>query len=248
MFSPFQIEGKDRKSQIIVLCDHASNFIPDDVNNGCLGLSKTDMERHIAFDIGAAGVSRRLGEILDATVLLSNFSRLVIDPNRGEDDPTLLMRLYDGTLIPANRHADEAEKQRRLDLCHRPYHRAARELYAARKNPIMIAVHSFTPQLRGRPPRPWEIGILFAEDQRLSTPLLMSLMQNSDLCIGENQPYSGKLDGDTMDQHAVANGHLHALIEVRNDLIETPEGQNKWAEILAPHLKHAITDALEKDG
>ncbi|GHA56298.1 N-formylglutamate amidohydrolase [Amylibacter ulvae] len=208
-----------------------------------MGLSANDMNRHIAYDVGAAGVSEHLGVLLDAPVIASNFSRLVIDPNRGEDDPTLLMRLYDGSIIPANRHADDAEKLRRLDLCYRPYDRAITQMVAKYKNPILIAVHSFTPQLNGRPKRPWEIGVLFADDKRLSTPFIASLQGDIELTVGINEPYSGKYDGDTMDRHAMQAGHLHALIEVRNDLIETESGQKEWAERLAPHLTAAIEQA-----
>ena len=122
-------------SRWLITCDHATNFIPPFVNGGDLGLPAEDMARHIAFDPGAYGVARQLGEALGAPVVASNFSRLVIDPNRGEDDPTLLMKLYDGTIIPANRHADEAELEMRLNRCHRPYHDTVAELgRAARRH------------------------------------------------------------------------------------------------------------------
>ena len=106
----FEIIGAERNGRWLVTCDHATNRVPDWVNGGCLGLDPADMQRHIAYDVGAAGVTRHLAQALDSPAILSNFSRLVIDPNRGEDDPTPLMKLYDGTIIPANRHADEAER------------------------------------------------------------------------------------------------------------------------------------------
>jgi predicted N-formylglutamate amidohydrolase len=120
--APYHVEGADRTSRWVITCDHASNRVPPDVGGGDLGLPPADMERHIAYDVGAAGVARALAEALDAPVILSDFSRLVIDPNRGEDDPTLLMKVYDGSIIPANRHADAAEVERRLARYHRPYH------------------------------------------------------------------------------------------------------------------------------
>ena len=135
-------------------------------------MPKADMERHIAYDIGAAGVSTALADALNAPAILSNFSRMVIDPNRGLDDPTLLMKLYDGSVIPANRDADIIEKARRVDAFYTPYHDALAGLAARQDNTIIIAMHSFTPQLNGRPPRPWHIGILHALDDRLSDPLL----------------------------------------------------------------------------
>ena len=241
--SPFFVEGIDRSANIIITCDHASNRVPPCVNNGCLGLPADDMARHIAYDIGAKGMSLALGALLDAPVIGSNFSRLVIDPNRGADDPTVLMRLYDGTLIPANRHADAAEKQRRLDAFHTPYDQALGALIATKDAPVLIAIHSFTPQLRGRDLRPWQVGILFADDTRISDPLISSLRGNLDWTVGVNQPYKGSLAGDTMDRHAIKPGLKHGLIEVRNDLIETPEAQQNWATHLAPHITHAITAA-----
>ena len=153
-YRAYEILGEDRDSRFLVTCDHASNLVPPDLG-GTLGLPDADMARHIAYDVGAAGVARALGEALGASVIESRFSRLVIDPNRGEDDPTLLMKLYDGTVIPANRHADAAEKARRLAAYYRPYHAALARLAARREDTVIISVHSFTPQLRGRPARPW---------------------------------------------------------------------------------------------
>ncbi|MBR9844529.1 MAG: N-formylglutamate amidohydrolase, partial [Rhodobacteraceae bacterium] len=164
-YQPFHIHGADRKSRFLITVDHASNHVPHEINGGDLGLAPADMDRHIAYDIGALGTSLHLGDLLDAPVIASNFSRLVIDPNRGEDDPTLVMHLYDGTIIPANRHIDEAEIERRKAAYYRPYHTALADLAAARENPIIIAMHSFSPKLNGRAPRPWEIGILHAPQE-----------------------------------------------------------------------------------
>jgi len=237
----FFIEGKERPRNLIILCDHASNRVPADINGGDLGLCAADMGRHIAYDIGAKGLSLALGRALDAPVVGSNFSRLVIDPNRGADGPTVLMRLYDGTLIPANRHADHAEKQRRLAHHYRPYDAAIAELVAAKPAPALISIHSFTRQLRGRAKRPWHVGVLFADDDRLSAPLINSLQQ-SDWNIGINQPYKGSLAGDTMERHAIANGLHHTLIEIRNDLIETEADQTTWAHNLVPHIETAMSE------
>lgn len=237
----FEIDGAKRPSRIVVLCDHATNRVPDEVG-GTLGLPDADMARHIAFDIGALGVSKHLAELLDGPCVSSDFSRLVIDPNRGEDDPTLVMRLYDGSIIPANRSVDAAEIARRVELFHRPYHTATAGLIAARETPVLISMHSFTPQLKGRPARPWEVGVLYAGDRRIADPLLARL-RDTGMTVGDNEPYSGHLPGDTMDQHALAHGHAHVLIEIRNDLIEDLYGQKQWAETLAPILTAAIEDA-----
>ncbi len=243
-YHPYHIFGEDRPARWLITCDHASNFVPDFINGGDLGLPSEDMERHIAYDVGAAGVSLALGELLDAPVILSNFSRLVIDPNRGEDDPTLLMKIYDGSIIPANRLAGPEELEKRLTRCYRPYHEALARLAARRDDTIYVAVHSFTPRLNGHGIRPWHIGILHADDTRLAAPLLARLREEPDLCVGENEPYGGHLPGDSVDRHALQKGRPNALIELRNDLIRTEEQQKEWAERLAPIL----TEVLESTG
>ena len=238
-YHPFHIEGADRRGRWLVTCDHAANTVPDAIAGGSLGLSHADMQRHIAYDVGAAGVTSALAARLDSPALFSNFSRLVIDPNRGEDDPTLLMKLYDGTIIPANRHANAAELARRMDLCYRPYHKA-QETLAARPGTVLLSVHSFTPRLRGRDLRPWEIGILYAQDARLAHPLIDALRAQGDLTVGDNEPYSGHLPGDSVDRHALRQGRPNVLIELRNDLIDTTARQQAWADRLAPILETVL--------
>ena len=235
----YEIDGEDRSGRWLITCDHASNHVPDWVNGGDLGLPAVDMARHIAFDPGAAGVTRRLAEKLGSPAILSKFSRLVIDPNRGEDDPTLLMKLYDGTIIPANRHATVDERLNRL---HRPYHAAYRQLAARRDDTVICAIHSFTPQLRGRAPRPWEVGVLSADDRRLADPFLAACSAEG-WCVGDNEPYTGHLPGDAVDQHALQHGRPNVLIELRNDLIADAAGQTLWADRLAPILGKVLADS-----
>ena len=239
----YEIIGENRASRWLITCDHASNHVPEDMNGGDLGLSAADMRRHIAHDIGAASVTRHLAEHLNATAILSRFSRLVIDLNRGEDDPTLLMRFYDGTIIPGNRHANEVELTRRLNAYYRPYHAAYTRLAARRDDTVIVAVHSFTPRLNGRAPRPWHISLLFADDQRLSQPLLHRLRQEPDLCVGTNEPYAGYLPGDTIDRHALQHGRPNVLLEFRHDLIADQTGQRAWAACLAPMLTDAMNSS-----
>jgi len=243
--SAVEIIGEGRKSRWLVTCDHASNRVPPAVCGGNLGVPPEDMARHIAWDVGAAGVTRELAQRLDAPAVLSTVSRLVIDPNRGEHDPTLVMKLYDGTIIPGNRHADAAEVERRLALYHRPYHAAVARLAARRTDTVICAIHSFTPGLRGRPPRPWQVGVLYSHlDDRLARPLIARLRAEPDLCVGDNQPYSGHLPGDAIDLHALRHGRPNVLIEVRNDLITDAQDQAAWAARLAP----VLTDVLAKSG
>ena len=241
-YQPYHIFGEDRGSRWLVTCDHATNRVPPDLN-GCLGIAPEDMARHIAYDVGAAGLSHRLAEQLDAPFIMSDFSRLVIDPNRSEDDPTLIMRLYDGTIVPGNRHVDGTETDRRLNAYYRPYHTALAKLAARRTDTIVLAIHSFTRQLKGRDPRPWHVGVLFAEDTRLSDPVVARLERETDIIVGENEPYGGHLDGDSIDRHASKLGRPNVLIELRNDLIEAEHDQIAWADRLAPILEAAARDA-----
>ncbi len=240
----FETLNESARSNVLILCDHASNRVPADINGGSLGISAEDMNRHIAYDIGARETALHLAKALKAPMLASRFSRLVIDPNRGEDDPTILMKIYDHTIIEGNRHADASEKQRRIEAYHRPYHAAIDAalgaITARGEVPVLISIHSYTPQLKGRPMRPWHIGILWDDDPRIPVPLLQKLAENPGIMLGNNEPYSGELRGDTMYFHASQNGYPHVLIELRHDLIDTPEGQKKWAAILATPLNEII--------
>jgi predicted N-formylglutamate amidohydrolase len=242
----FVVEGEDRPGRWLVTCDHASNRVPDWVNGGDLGIAGADMARHIAWDVGAAGLARALAERLDSPAILSDFSRLVIDPNRGEDDPTLVMRLYDGTIIPANRHLTESDIDERLTRLYRPYHAAYACLADRRPDTVILAIHSFTPCLKGRAPRPWHVGVLHSHlDSRLSLPLIARLRAEPDLCIGDNEPYSGHLPGDAIDRHALRTGRHNTLVELRNDLIATAEAQALWADRLASILQQVLGELTD---
>lgn len=242
-YQAFDTVNAQGDPRLLIVCDHASNERPSGYDT--LGLPEAEFERHIAYDIGVAGLTRALSETLDCPAVLSRFSRLVIDPNRGEDDPTLVMKLSDGAIIPGNRSVGAAEIERRIALCHRPYHSAIdtaikRSEAETGRGPNMISIHSFTRQLQGRPPRPWHVGVLYDWDTQTANTLLQSFRAEPDLCVGDNEPYTGKLEGDCMWRHATQRNLLHALLEVRNDLIETPESQKEWADRLAPHIKAAF--------
>jgi len=251
---PYLVNGAARGGAWLVTCDHATNRVPSCLG-GSLGISPDDMARHIAFDIGAQGLSRALADELDSPQIETDFSRLVIDPNRGEDDPTLVRKLYDGTIIPANRTVDEAEVERRLAAFHRPYHDAYEALAVDK---AICAIHSFTPQLRGRARRPWQIGILSSTDRRFVDPFIAAL-RSSDalqqaardigepLCIGDNEPYVGNLPNDAIDRHALSHDRHNVLIELRSDLIETEADQRKWAALLAPLLEATLKTVTKRD-
>ncbi len=226
---------------LLILCDHAENTLPEAY--GTLGLRPEDLHRHIAYDLGAAGVAERLAYMLGAPALLTKFSRLLIDPNRGLDDPTLVMQISDGLVVPGNVGIDANEIASRIARYYEPYHRAIDRAIetglAAGKPPIVLAIHSFTQAWKGVP-RPWHVSVLWDKDPRLAVPLLSGLQAIPEIEVGDNVPYSGQLKGDTLYRHATARGVAQALVEVRQDLILSPEGQAEWAERLAEVLRRVL--------
>jgi predicted N-formylglutamate amidohydrolase len=243
VFSPFEIVEGDRSRGLVLLADHAGRVVPDEY--GDLGLPAAEFDRHIAYDIGVERVTRRLAELTGAPALMANFSRLLIDPNRGEDDPTLIRQLYDGTVVPGNYPMSPEERERRLDLFYRPYHDAVGSMIASVHQatgaaPFVFSIHSFTPVLQGHV-RPWHVGILWDLDDRAPKALIDMLSEDATLVVGDNEPYDGALRGDTMFRHAIVNGYAHALVEIRQDLIADDRSADQWAERLAP-----IVDAVNR--
>lgn len=239
-FAAFEIIEGDSSNGLILLCDHARNAVPDEY--GTLGLPESEFERHIAYDIGAEALTRMLGERLGATIVQSCFSRLLIDPNRGEDDPTIVMRLSDGTIVPGNHPIKAGEIHHRIDRFHAPYHAAITRVIDAAIDdgnpPILFSVHSFTPVWK-EIPRPWHGAFLWDLDPRLSEFMIEGLRLEPGLIIGDNEPYDGAQRNDTMYRHGSMRGLSHTLIEVRNDLIAEPAGVVAWADRLAPLLEEA---------
>jgi predicted N-formylglutamate amidohydrolase len=237
------------EARALVLCDHASNAIPPEF--AALGLPPAQLERHIAYDIGAAWVSRRLAARLGCPAILSCFSRLLIDPNRGLDDPTLVMRLSDGAIIPGNRHLDEAGVAERVRRFYAPYDaavaQAIREAAARGLPPTIVSIHSFTPIWKGAP-RPWHVGLLWNRDARIARPLLAALRAEPDLVVGDNEPYAGWLEGDAIDRHATKAGLPNVLIELRQDLIDTQARAEAWADRLANMLEPILARVGAADG
>ena len=233
-------------SGALVICDHASNGIPS--GYGTLGLKREALERHIASDIGAADVSRALAALIGAPAVLSTFSRLVIDPNRGLDDPTLVMRYSDGAIVPGNAYIDAAEIARRASQFWAPYRErinaTVEAMMATGEPPALISIHSFTDVWRGFA-RPWKIGILWDRDDRIAKPLIEALLAEPDLSagqVGDNEPYDGGLPGDTIDAIATARGLANALIEIRQDLVGETKGALAWAKRIARLLKPILAD------
>jgi predicted N-formylglutamate amidohydrolase len=235
----FEAVPATARTSLLLLCDHAANALPP--GYGSLGLDESLLATHIAWDIGAAKVTRHLAAAYGAAAILGRWSRLLIDLNRGADDPTLVMKLSDGRIIPGNRNADDEEVARRIARFHAPYHgeiarQAARiEAFAA---PVLVSIHSFTPSWRGRP-RKWEVGVLYDRDTRLAAPL-MAQLQKAGFIVGDNEPYSGALKGDTLYTHGTCLGRPHVLIEMRQDLVADAAGAAAFARRLKPVLDAAL--------
>ena len=239
-FSPFEIVPGDPTCGIVLLCDHARNTLPADYGN--LGLAETEFSRHIAYDIGAEALTRALAARLNCPMVHSCFSRLLVDPNRGEDDPTVVMFLSDGTVIPGNYPIEAEEIERRINQFHAPYHEAIDKVLdkavAYGPPPMVFSVHSFTHAWKGVP-RPWDAAILWDSDPRLNRFMIDGLRRDPALTIGDNEPYDGALKNDTMYRHCTGRGLAHALLEVRQDLIADQQGVERWADILTPLLEEA---------
>jgi predicted N-formylglutamate amidohydrolase len=234
-FTPFESVPGDPTAGLILLCDHARNTLPK--RYGTLGLPPTELERHIAYDIGAEALMRGLAERLGAPGVIATFSRLLIDPNRGEDDPTLIRQLYDGTIVPGNYPLNKEGRQFRFDAFYKPYHAEIERLIgqceAAGIVPAIFSVHTMTDRWRGHN-RPWQTAVLWDTDPRFARPLLEALELIKGVTVGNNEPYDGALAGDTLFKHATSRGLANALIEVRQDLVRDAVGVNLWVERLAP--------------
>jgi predicted N-formylglutamate amidohydrolase len=231
------------RAPILLVCDHASRRIPRAL--GDLGLDEAERSRHIAWDIGAADVTHHLAARLGAPAVLANYSRLVIDCNRHPHDPTLIPESSDGTVVAGNRGLGAADRNVRIDLIHRPYHRAIADLLdrmATRgSTPAVLSIHSCTPQLRNGPQRPWHIGICWEHDRRLAAPVLAALRARTDLVVGDNEPYALTSDEDyTLPVHAARRGLAHLLVEFRQDLVDTPAGAVRHGDILLEALRPAL--------
>jgi predicted N-formylglutamate amidohydrolase len=241
---PWQLINDEGAARALLVCDHASRRIPRRLRD--LGLDRLALRRHIACDIGAGEVTRRLSRMLDAPAILANYSRLVVDCNRRLSDPTAYLAVSDGEFVPGNHDLTPAEKAQRADTIFHPYHGAIRDRLARFKGqgttPALIAIHSFTPIFDGTS-RPWQIGVLWDTDPRIPVPLMEKLSVIPGLMVGDNEPYSGRAPADyTIDHHAEPTGLPHVSIEIRQDLINTPEGAERWSLILGRALDEILAD------
>ncbi|MGB3386555.1 MAG: N-formylglutamate amidohydrolase [Pseudaminobacter sp.] len=235
---PVRVTNRNGTSPYVVICDHASNFIPAEFAD--LGLPKADLERHIAWDPGAAPVARMIAETLDATLVESCISRLVIDCNRPLDAADLISAVSETTVVPGNENLSPAARQERIIHSWQPFHDAVDEVVRERLQKgvetRLVTVHSFTPVYKDVP-RPWHVGIIHDGDDRLAAPMIAALKGVIGLHVGINQPYSPE---DrvyfTIEQHGRPRNLACAMIEIRNDEIAGKTGQRRWATLLAAIL------------
>ena len=241
---PFEFVDRRAGARCLVVADHAGDAVPACLHG--LGLAQGVFRRHIAVDIGSRAVAILLAELLRASLILANYSRLVVDLNRALNDPTAFIPSSDGVVVPGNRNLSDADKQRRADSIYRPYHAAIDgmidEFLRQGCAPVIISVHSFTPVLANRR-RPWHIGVLWDKDPRIAHPLLARLRKNPELMVGDNEPYSGRHPADyTVDHHGEGRGIANVSLEVRQDLLEHQSGVERWAALLADALTGVLAD------
>lgn len=239
--SPVTLRNENGRSPFLIVVDHAGNAMPRAL--GRLGVAEADCRRHVAWDIGAAAVSRILADALDATVVQQNYSRLVIDCNRPPGVESSIPKVSESTPIPGNIGLGDDEKTARLREIFQPYHdRIAGELdmrLKAGRSTALIAMHSFTPVYSGVA-RPWRAGVLYNRDPRLAHMLKALLEREDGLCVGDNEPYSVSDATDyTIPAHGERRRLPHVEIEIRQDLIADESGQREWGARLARLLPRA---------
>lgn len=241
----FTVERPESECPLLFTCDHAHWRVPEAL--GSLGLPSDELRRHIGWDIGALAVAQRLAAHFGATLVASGYSRLVVDCNRHPERHDAMPVKSEATDIPGNRDLDAAARAARVAAFHAPYHAAITALLDARaargRAVVYVAIHSFTPVYLGVA-RPWQVGLLSNRDRRLTEPLLAALRADPTLCVGDNVPYRVTDEGDYgIPVHAEARGLPNVLIELRQDEIAEPCGQQRWAARLAALLPTAVAEA-----
>ncbi len=240
----FEIVNADGAGSAVVVCDHASNRLPRRL--GALGLGAADLADHIAWDPGAADVARRLSELLDAPLVLSAYSRLVIDCNRPTHSPESIPAQTNGVPVPGNRMLTPGERALRIEAVFSPYHRAISDVLDRRagRSSLLLSIHSFTAVLAGQR-RPWSIGFAHGRDRRLAALILAAMNRDASLLVGDNQPYAIDHAADyTIPVHGEDRGLPHILVEIRQDGIATPADAAAWAARLAAAFSQVEPAAL----
>ena len=243
---PYSLFNEKGAAPLLLLCDHASKAVPEAL--GDLGIPKSELERHIGWDIGGLDAAIEFALALDAPLVSSGYSRLVIDCNRWPGGEGSIPEISDGTHVQANQGLARAEIDARAEACFWPYHREVdRQLdrMTAGGRPVaMLVMHSFTPEMKGFQ-RPWHVGVLWNDDARLPDPLLAELRRDPALVVGDNEPYSARASYEyTLNAHARSRRLPHCSLEVRQDLIDTPDAARAWAQRLAPAIRAAVAAAV----
>lgn len=237
----YEIVNPRGSAALLLVCDHASRAIPAGLKR--LGLPEPMLDRHIAYDIGAADLTRLLAERLDAPAVLAGYSRLLIDVNRQPGDPQSILEESDGVPIPGNIGLSDAEQEARAQAFHWPYHHCIDKVFAQLRRrgpePLLFSIHTFTPTLGGRN-RHWDLGVLWNRDPRLAVPLLDLLGMHDDMTVGDNEPYSGKEIAYTLNLHAGAAGLANAAVEVRQDHCESVAELERWRDLLGDALERLL--------
>lgn len=245
---PVTVYNAAAASPFLLVADHAGKVIPRGL--GRLGLAEAELGRHIAWDIGIAGLGRFMADALDAALIRQNYSRLVIDCNRPLDAASSIPAISESTDIPGNAGLTDADKAARANAIFHPYHdRIEAELERRRQSgrtTALISLHSFTPVFKGET-RPWHAAVLYNRDPRFALRLLALLNAEKEFTVGENVPYTVSDASDyTIPVHAERRGLHHVLIEIRQDLIADESGQRDWALRLARLLPLAYRDYESK--
>jgi predicted N-formylglutamate amidohydrolase len=232
---PVLEQNPEGRSPFLLTCDHYGRAIPPSL--GDLGLPESELSRHIAWDIGIAGVANALSQHLGAHLIAQRYSRLVIDCNRPLDAPSSIPRISESTIIPGNEGLTREAMETRRRSIFDPYHRRIREVIDARLHAriptVLVSLHSFTPVYAGIA-RPWHVGTLYYRDTRLPPLLLKLLRREPELVIGDNEPYAVSEETDyTIPVHGEARGLMNTGIEIRQDLIGDSAGEEEWADRLA---------------
>ena len=243
---PFSVHNEKGKAALLLLCDHASKAVPQAL--GTLGISEAELARHIGWDIGGLDSAIALAEALDAPLVASGYSRLVIDCNRWPGGEGSIPEISDGTPVPANKGLVQADIDARADACFWPYHREVDRhldrMTSSGRPVALLVMHSFTPQMNGFK-RPWHVGVLWNDDARLPEPLLAELRRDPGLIVGDNEPYSARASYEyTLNSHARPRKLPHCSLEVRQDLIGTRAEAYAWGRRLAQAIAAAVAKAL----
>ena len=239
--SPLIVVNGRGASPYVLICEHAGNRLP--MALGTLGLAEAELQRHIAWDIGAEKVARLLARLIDAPLALQRYSRLAYDCNRPPESPDAMPAMSELTAIPGNAGLSPDDRMARVTEIYRPFHDGIAGLLDRRacegQRSLVVSIHSFTPVYKGKP-RGLELGILHDRDTRLSSRLIKSFPK---VAARLNEPY-GPRDGvmHTLNLHAAPRGLQHAMIEIRNDLISNERGQDEWAQRLSVPFIHATTN------